>query len=132
MPSGSPNYDATYDIKRFYAILTDARGSYNDYLNARLIRGIRSIRGYQEHVWSAGQKIENIAYRYHGVTTTYPMIMIYNGIVTSFEIQAGTVLRIPDKAELSRVLTALVSQAAKEKAISEGRDQSQIGQLVSI
>lgn len=133
MAAGSPNYDASYDITKFYETLSDSEGvEFTGFLNALLSRGIRSIRGYVEFTWRYGLKIENVAYRFHGTTTTYPYILMYNGIVSPFEIQSGTVLRIPDKTELSRVLARLLTANERRSAAVEGRVFTNVGQVVTI
>ena len=133
MANGSPNYNASFDITKYYDVLKDSNGvEFTSFFNVLLSRGIRSIRGYTELTWRSSFRIENVAYSYHGTTTTYPYILMYNGIVSPFDIQNGMVIRIPSITELSAVLASLFTTEEQRTAAAEGRSFSNVGQLVTI
>lgn len=51
---------------------------------------------WSEHVFSSGERLDNIAYRYYGRTDLWWLIPEYNPEIVDFDnILPGTVLRIP-------------------------------------
>ena len=54
---------------------------------------------YYEHVWSMGDRLYKISYRYYGNYTDWWIILFFNKLKNEVDIKAGDVLKVPINIE---------------------------------
>lgn len=107
----STYYNPIYSSSNFYRILRDENGEeFRDYLNIDLIKAVKSIKEWQSHVWKEGQKLEHIAHAFHGTTSTWKLIQLYNGIISPFELKPNQLIKIPNLSDLTLALNTVRKQ----------------------
>lgn len=59
-----------------------------------------TIAMWKPYIWADGDVLTTVAYKAHGTTSTWWLILMYNGLCSLNEMQPGMELRIPDLSDM--------------------------------
>lgn len=94
----------------FSDTVLDSVTGYNelDPLSWDLHRFLNALTVFSVYRWQEGDRLPTVAYRAHGTTSTWWIILALNGLTSLHELQPGMLLRIPslDQIEAARLNVA--------------------------
>lgn len=106
------NANPQYYRSNFMDKVFDPQTGYEevDPLSPRIHEIINGITSWQIHPYKAGERLTTIANFYHGTTSTWWIILMFNGLVSTMELQPGMLLKIPSLSQFreARQRTATV------------------------
>ena len=124
------NYNAKYDFSQFlaqYDVTRAADRLFNpgvvqqelDFLDQRIVELMYALPTESLYVAKQYESLTTIVYRHYGTTTPWWIVLMYNGLETSMQLQPGMQLKLPSLASINAVIGAL-------------RKPSGVGQVVTI
>ena len=97
---------------------TPPSGLYLDALDPRATRLLASIKNFTPYRWRKGDKIFNVAYRFHGTTSTAWIILGVNPVTSTFDLIPGLPIRIPDFADIMQYLQSLKTPTVQKTYVA--------------
>ena len=124
------NYNAKYDFSNFLAqfdVTSAAERLFSpgvvqqqlDFLDQRVVELMYSLRTESLYTVTQYESLTTVVYRHYGTTTPWWIVLTYNGLETSMQLQPGMQLKLPTLASINAVIGAL-------------QKPSGIGQVVTI
>lgn len=102
-------YNPKYVRSRF-VVLTDVDGTPTIDVFASKVREIlERIKGYSTYTFSNMDKLVTISYRAYGTTSLWWLILVFNGFIHPYDIEPGTVIKIPDLFEITKAIADIVN-----------------------
>jgi hypothetical protein len=117
-PALSSNFSSQYDITRFlpYVEIQYSNGyveTIPDLLSWDFNKIINYCTTFSEVVFYGNVPLTTVVNRVYGTTSLLWLVVMYNGIIHPMEIPPGTIIRMPDIAQINAYLNNVQSNNGK-------------------
>lgn len=78
-----------------------------DYSDWQLSSLVKRLKGFTPYPYNGIEKFTTIVNKFYGTTTVYRIVLMFNGFMHVYEIEKGTIIKMPYASDLSRLLEDL-------------------------